>query len=202
MIRIIFALFVAWLEVPIPSSGQELCRHDFCGGISARTLAGTCLDDFSICDDQDDTTTDVCDGFRCQHTTENGGPVCFAEDCTPDCQGKECGEDDCGGFCGACGEGQGCSDFVCVSGATDGSCEAPLHLGENRTEMFVVTGDRVTVISTGDTSTSIHKLTPSCNTLTASPELIFTFQIPEGQTYGYDMRSYGYDTVLQLMKVW
>jgi hypothetical protein len=53
----------------------------------------------------------------------------------------------------------------------------------------------------GDTTQALHFETPSCNTLTASPELIFTFMVPEGKTYGYDMQLSGYDTVIQLMKV-
>jgi hypothetical protein len=61
-------------------------------------------------------------------------------------------------------------------------------------------GGRITVVTTGDTTSSIHIETPSCNTLTASPELVYAFEVPEGKTYGYDMRASGYDTVLQLMK--
>jgi hypothetical protein len=119
----------------------------------------------------------------------------------PDCQNKACGEDGCGGFCGACATGQGCSNYECITGQSDGSCEAPLNLGNTDTTRVIETDDRVTIITVGDTTQALHFETPSCNTLTASPELIFTFVVPEGKTYGYDMQLSGYDTVIQLMKV-
>ena len=59
----------------------------------------------------------------------------------------------------------------------------------------------MTIMTTGDTGTTAHVLTPTCNYLTASPELIYKFVIPQGSTYGYDIRAMGYDTVLDLMKV-
>jgi len=60
--------------------------------------------------------------------------------------------------------------------------------------------ERITFETTGDTGFGVHQLTPTCNFMTASPELIYTFTIPEGKTYGYDMQLSGYDTVIELMK--
>lgn len=60
--------------------------------------------------------------------------------------------------------------------------------------------ERIEMVVTGDTSNSLHVLTPSCNALTAAPELVYTFTVAEGAVYGYDIRSTGYDTVLQVYK--
>jgi hypothetical protein len=99
--------------------------------------------------------------------------------------------------------GQRCSNYECVTEQSDGSCEAPLNLGNTNatTAPVIETDDRVTIITVGDTTQALHFDTPSCNTLTASPELIFSCVVPECRTYGYDMQLSGYDTVIQLMKV-
>jgi hypothetical protein len=110
-------------------------------------------------------------------------PKCVSS-CVPDCTDKECGEDGCGGFCGTCDTGAGCSNYTCVEGNSPGTCDSPLNLGNSDTEFVVDTETRLTLITTGDTSDSLHVHTPTCNTLTASPELIFKFVVPSGKTYG------------------
>jgi hypothetical protein len=176
------------------------CVDGGCSGVSFFLVSGECSPLFSVCDDGDDSTESSCNASKCTHLVTGDDPVCFT-DCVPSCDGKECGEDDCGGFCGACGVGAGCSNFACVTGGQDGGCEAPLNLGNTDTIQVIDTDDRVTVITEGDTTQSLHRETPSCNTLTASPELIYTFEVPAGRTYGYDMQLSGFDTVVQLMKV-
>jgi hypothetical protein len=184
---------------------QELCGPvDFCSGLSARSVSGACQEKFYICEDGDNTTDSFCDKsrFQCSHTIKDpSSPVCYTE-CIPQCNGKECGEDGCGSFCGTCGEGQGCSDYICVSGSgSSGTCDSPYFLG-NATELpIIMTDTRLTIVTTGNTTHSINVETPSCNTLTASPELIYQFVVPAGYTYGYDFQLSGYDTVIQLMKV-
>jgi len=64
--------------------------------------------------------------------------------------------------------------------------------------------DRTTVVTQGDTSNSVHKMTPSCNYLTAAPERAYSFEVPaamvaNGAYVGYDIRVQGYDTVLEVM---
>ncbi|KAG7349079.1 glycosyl hydrolase family 16 protein [Nitzschia inconspicua] len=178
------------------STSSDLCSP----GISLPTIGGYCTSRFLLCDDGDETTQSTCVNSVCQHTTNLAdSPKCYSS-CVPECEGKECGEDGCGGFCGKCSDGTGCSNFICVEGVLSGTCESPLNLGNTDEETIIDTETRVTLITTGDTSDALHFHTPSCNTLTASPELIFKFVIPSGKTYGYDFRSTGYDTVLQLMK--
>jgi hypothetical protein len=110
-----------------------------------------------------------------------------------------CGEDGCDGFCGKCPSGIGCSNYTCVTGNAAGSCESPFFL-DGADNGIIDTDTRVTLVSNGDTTQGINQLVPKCNTLTASPEQIFTFTVPANRSYGYDFRSSGYDTVLQLMK--
>jgi hypothetical protein len=195
------------VQVPVVL-GQELCSasQGVCGGVSARMLSGACTDLFFVCEDGDAGTVSSClpDTSSCSHEVpaESDAPKCFTE-CAPDCENKACGEDGCGGFCAVCGVGQGCSNYECVIGQSDGSCDAPLNLGNTNTTTAPVieTDDRVTIMTVGDTTQALHFETPSCNTLTASPELVFFFVVPDGKTYGYDMQLSGYDTVIQLMKV-
>jgi hypothetical protein len=165
---------------------QELCAPvDFCGGLMGRELSGNCAAPFFMCEAQSDSVESSCDGinFRCRFSAKDGEPKC-STDCVPDCDGKECGEDGCGGFCGACGDGEGCSNYTCVSGIAAGTCASPFNLGNSDTETVIDTDDRITIITVGDTSQSFHIETPSCNTLTASPEAIYSFSVPPGRTYG------------------
>jgi len=183
-------------------AAQECGDSTFCNGVSLSTIGGGCSANVDICGDSDSNTRDGCDedSQTCSHTiidTTIVGAACFST-CIPDCEGKECGEDGCGSFCSACPEGSGCSKFVCIAGASEGSCENPYPLSVTDTEATVITGDRVEITTTGDTSTSAHVWTPICNFLSASPELIYTFVIPDGATYGYDMQLSGYDTVIEI----
>jgi hypothetical protein len=168
-------------------SSQEDCSlpTDLCSpGISLPTLSGSCSDRYLLCDDGDDTTESTCVNSYCQHQTIIADAPRCTSDCLPDCDDKECGEDGCSGFCGTCGEGMGCSNYTCVQGAQSGNCDAPLNLGNTDEETVIDTDTRLTLVSVGDTSDAIHFETPSCNTLTASPELVFKFLVPSGRTYG------------------
>jgi len=201
MMRLVVRLlFFSWTL----GSAQQLCGPalDICEGLSVQLVSGECKETFFVCDDGDASTQSSCqsDLLRCSHIATDGAPVCFS-DCEPSCEGKQCGEDDCGGFCGGCGDGEGCSNFECIAGLAAGSCASPLNLGNQDNETIIDTDTRLTMMTTGDTTQSIHIETPSCNTLTASPELVFKFVVPEGRTFGYDFQVYGYDTVIQLMKV-
>ena len=185
--------------------GQILCEtsRSLCEGLSVVATNGECMKPFLVCEDFDPSTESFCDSdaLRCGHVAVDDAPVACFSDCEPDCSNKECGEDGCGGFCGSCATGSGCSNYTCVAGQGTGSCLSPINLGNQATETVIDTDTRISIVTTGDTSQSVHIETPSCNTLTASPELIFRFVVPAGRTYGYDFQLSGYDTVIQLMKV-
>ena len=168
---------------------QSLCgNNDFCSVWQVTTTTGECSAGISVCDDGDDSTESSCEpnSSRCAHVKRDpeSAPVCFAV-CVPDCQSKECGEDGCGGFCGQCEDGFGCSNYACVSGVAWGSCSGPLNLGDRDFVPVVGTTERVTLTSFGDTSQSFHFDTPSCNTLTSGPEMVYAFEVASGMKYGY-----------------
>jgi hypothetical protein len=48
------------------------------------------------------------------------------------------------------------------------------------------------------TRTAPTRHTPECNYLTAAPELFYSFTLKAGTNVSFDIRTYGYDTVLQL----
>jgi hypothetical protein len=52
----------------------------------------------------------------------------------------------------------------------------------------------------GDTSEGVHINTPKCNSASTARERIYYFTVPAGKTVGVDIRSIGYDTVLELTK--
>ena len=104
------------------------------------------------------------------------------------------------GFCGECPFGSGCANGVCVEGVAAGTCASPLQLTEDGSTLTLSGSERITVTVAGDTGSALHVMTPSCNELTAAPELVYTFVVAAGATFGYDIRSTGYDTVLQLYK--
>jgi hypothetical protein len=70
-------------------------------------------------------------------------------------------------------------------GVASGSCTEPLNLGNGDEVPVINASERVTITAFGDTSQSIHFDTPSCNTLTSSPEVVFTFEVAGGMHYGY-----------------
>jgi hypothetical protein len=167
----VFFLLVAIVE------GQENCSTptDLCSpGISLPTFSGSCSDRFILCDDGDDSTESTCFNSFCQHQTVIADAPKCTPDCLPECEEKECGENGCGGFCGTCGESFGCYNYTCVQGAKSGNCDSPFNLGNTDQETVIDTDTRLTLFSIGDTSDAIHFETPSCNTLTASPELLFS----------------------------
>ena len=59
-------------------------------------------------------------------------------------------------------------------------------------------GQRLTVVTEGDTSPAVHVYTPLCNYLTAAPELIYNFTVKANTVVAFDIRTEGYDTVLQV----
>ncbi len=182
----------------------------FCNGISLPTTSGGCTPLDDPCDDLDDTTVDTCDEEyrRCYHVVASGDDAVCRVDCVSDCEGKDCGEDGCGSFCGTCETGEGCSGVgLCTVGTLEGTCNAPLNLGGGDSPYVLALpddGDRITVVTEGDTSNAVHLLVPSCNYLTAAPELVYAFEVPEelvadGASVGFDIRVHGYDTVLEVM---
>jgi hypothetical protein len=70
-------------------------------------------------------------------------------------------------------------------GVASGSCTDPFNLGNGDVVPVINASERLTITSFGDTSQSIHFDTPSCNTLTSSPEVVFTFEVAGGMRYGY-----------------
>lgn len=184
--RFLFASSVSLLLKGAVQSKTDCPSTSFCEqGVSLPLFADTCSEFFNICDDGDETTESRCLSTKiCSHKSKPDAPVqCFST-CKPSCEGKECGEDECGGFCGQCPSGQGCFQYACVTGSGSGSCKSPFFLGNLDSAPTIDTDSRVTIVTTGDTTQSLHVETPSCNTLTASPELIYQFFVPAGHVYG------------------
>jgi len=184
-------VFVVLMFVVLPAwrCHAQTCAvsDDICEGVSVALTSGDCSETFQLCGNRDPNVISQClNGGVCEHIAASGNNnVCFS-DCEPECENKECGEDGCGGFCGSCSEGRGCSNFTCVEGFAAGTCASPFDLDPSIYPSIInITDDRVTIVTTGDTTQAIHLETPSCNTLTASPELIYKFVVPEGRTYGY-----------------
>eukprot|EP00193_Tetraselmis_chui_P012849 CAMPEP_0177796722 /NCGR_PEP_ID=MMETSP0491_2-20121128/26925_1 /TAXON_ID=63592 /ORGANISM="Tetraselmis chuii, Strain PLY429" /LENGTH=653 /DNA_ID=CAMNT_0019319653 /DNA_START=159 /DNA_END=2121 /DNA_ORIENTATION=- len=165
----------------------------FCNGIERLRGNGTCyIPNKSPCDDGDDCTKDICDEgkMKCTYEVFPGCATCM-ETCTPDCSDKVCGEDGCSGFCGSCPAGLGCVAGECIASASDGTCGAPLF----------VLGNDINGVSVRELQLETGELvTPTCNAQTASPELFYVFTVPRGKSYGYDIRTTDYDTVVMLMK--
>ena len=219
-----------WDAGTVPNTSAtfaNLCDDGiFCNGISFLTTSGKCTKVVDPCDDFDDTTTDSCNEARkrCYHEAIVDASTCIT-DCVPTCTGKACGEDGCNGFCGSCAEGSGCQTTVsctgegdvavmtvtatCVAGMVEGTCDNPFNLGSDPSGEAKYTvefreEDLVTVVTSGTTSDSVHKMTPSCNYLTAAPERAYSFEVPaamvaNGDYVGYDIRVEGYDTMLEVM---
>jgi hypothetical protein len=93
----------------------------------------------------------------------------------------------------------------CPAGCTDPGTEGEMCSGNSTAPACTYNQlDRITVVTQGDTSNSVHKMTPSCNYLTAAPERAYSFEVPaamvaNGAYVGYDIRVQGYDTVLEVM---
>ena len=164
----------------------------FCNGIE-RAIDGTCLAvPANPCDDFSDCTTDVCheETKTCDHVPMGAScAVCRQENCTPDCAGRACGDDGCGGNCGACGGAMGCTPGgTCADATGAGTCTSP-HL------LAATSG---TQIVAGDTTTSVHQTTPTCNTTSTAVEDVWRFTITTPT--GIEAQSHGYDTVLSLRR--
>lgn len=169
------------------------CEVDelFCNGVE-RMVDGACVKLVEDpCDDGVECTVDSCDEATktCAHELTGDCAACQGEACEPDCGGKECGDDGCGGVCGTCAEGEGCASTVGTCAPADqlGTCAQPRALA-------LTLGDTVTV--SGDTSSAVHTLVPTCNSTSTAVEDVYEIVITE--TTGIDARSYGYDTVLSI----
>ena len=91
---------------------------------------------------------------------------------------------------------EGCTDPEAAGDPCSGVSTAPACKYKERNHTQVETS--------GTTSGSVHKMTPSCNYLTAAPERAYSFEVPaamvaNGAYVGYDIRVQGYDTVLEVM---
>jgi hypothetical protein len=166
----------------------------FCNG-DERYVGGACAAGPAPCDDGEACTTDECDEQRqlCARTPGVDCASCDRSDCTPSCDGKVCGSDGCGGVCGeACADGLLCIDGQCEdeTQAPPGTCLTPLPL---LAEGVALIG---THVITGDTSTGIHSVSPTCNAASDAKELVYTFTID--QVVGIDARMSGLDSVLDL----
>eukprot|EP01094_Clydonella_sp_ATCC50884_P018123 TRINITY_DN329_c0_g1_i1.p1 TRINITY_DN329_c0_g1~~TRINITY_DN329_c0_g1_i1.p1 ORF type:complete len:648 (-),score=160.71 TRINITY_DN329_c0_g1_i1:119-2062(-) len=176
----------------------------FCNGIERRLANGACAAPArGPCDDGVACTEDICIEAtqRCEHDASLCDEECFAN-CVPECGARACGEDGCGGFCGTCGAGTACLAGVCVEAVQDGTCAAPIDLVAPGTPL-----DGVFVVR-GDTSDAVNELVPSCNTITAAPELIYRLEVPQGAAVGMaaesiglpDSTGYEHDTVLEVRR--
>lgn len=200
----------------------------FCNGISHERTDSKCTPLLDPCDDGDVATTDTCDEptQHCTHTLTSAflTPNNFLEanlalmvagiTCKSMCERncsfadgtagtRACGEDGCGSSCGECSAGTGCAAGVCTAGSAEGSCVAPWNFHGDRTTPLVLslqTGEVQTITIEGDTTGTVHVLTPACNYLTIAPEEVYSFTVAAGASIGYDIRTSGYDTVLQIMK--
>lgn len=175
-------------DLPITRCGDGL----FCNGVE-RMIDGKCVKPAAgPCDDKSECTKDVCDetAQTCAHVVMDAScAVCEQEDCTPDCSGRTCGDDGCGGTCGSCTADQGCTPAgTCASATIGGTCATPRPLSVSFTPQVIG----------GDTSPSVHKTTPTCNSTSTAVEDVWTFTIT--QPTGIEAQSFGYDTVLSLRK--
>src|SRR5262249_26329025 len=141
----------------------------FCNGIE-RLVNGECIKvPADPCDDHEDCTLDVChEGPKtCDHIAVGAAcAVCKQTDCMPNCVGRVCGDDGCGGSCGTCGAALGCTvDGNCADATGLGSCAMPRPL-------TVMLG---TQFLTGDTTTSVHQTTPTCNSTSTALEEVWKF---------------------------
>lgn len=175
-----------------PGNHQEQPCDDglFCNGIE-RIIGGECVRaPVNPCDDFSDCTTDMCDeaSKTCEHIPVGAScAVCRQEGCTPDCAARMCGDDGCGGSCGSCGAAQGCTPGgTCADATGSGSCAKPHRLSVLST----------TQVLSGDTTTSVHQTTPTCNSTSTAVEEVWSFTI--NRPTGIEAQSYGYDTVLSL----
>lgn len=162
----------------------------FCNGIE-RMIDGQCVTaPLAPCDDGEDCTTDACEESTgmCTHVAMGAScAVCRGQSCTPDCGDRACGDDGCGGSCGACAEDMGCTPRgVCAEATGAGSCEQPRMLS-------VASGLQVLG---GDTTRSVHRTTPTCNSTSTAVEDVWQFTIT--RPTGIEAQSTGYDTVLSL----
>ncbi|HEX2686283.1 MAG TPA: lysyl oxidase family protein, partial [Kofleriaceae bacterium] len=178
----------------IAGCGDNLERpcddHLFCNGIE-RVVDGACVKaPADPCDDFSDCTMDVCHESTqtCEHIPMEGScAVCRQEDCVPNCAGRTCGDDGCGGSCGSCGGAQGCTPGgTCADATGAGTCTSPHPLSVSDTTQLLA----------GDTTTSVHQTTPTCNSTSRAVEDVWQFTITTPT--GIEAQSYGYDTVLSL----
>ena len=174
---------------------------DACIGRTVKLADGVCYNISAPCNDDQTCTNDVCssDGMCSFQTGEIECSKCMTT-CQTGCAGKECGNDPgegCAGtFCGTCQEGQACSaDQKCTSAEVPGSCTQPFSIVEGDT----ISKDETYTVA-GDTTLAAHILTPLCNFRSASGEHMYKFTIPEGKSFGFEIRTSGYDTVLSVMK--
>jgi hypothetical protein len=186
----------------------------FCNG-AERWLDGACrAAPRAACDDGNSCTADVCRETtgECHWSIDDSRADCLecsGDRCVPDCAGKSCGADGCGGSCGTCRAGDACLIDTCVA-ATEivGSCSrpvpllpptfAPVMLSESTPFEFTVTGS---------TLQSVNEVVPSCNSASDARDFVYTFDVPEGATWGIMATVHGtradggeYDTVLELRK--
>ena len=165
---------------------------NFCNGVE-RMIDGKCERPAAgPCDDSTDCTMDVCNEAdqTCSHVLmADNCAVCQQEDCTPDCAGRACGDDGCGGSCGECGDDMGCTPGgACAPATGTGSCASPRALAVSFS----------TQVITGDTTPSVHKTVPTCNSTSTAVEDVWVFTITEPT--GIEAQSTGYDTVMSLRK--
>ena len=182
---------------PIRGSTEVTCSDGvFCNG-DERWVNGRCAAGTPPCDDRQTCTTDTCEERTgvCAHTLGASCAACFAKNCNPNCRGAVCGDDGCGGSCGGCAFGQACLNGACAPATQPGSCSNPLPLiqpGESLLGKHVLTGD---------TSSGVNEVWPTCNSSSTAPEKIYTFTVGVNDgSVGIDARSHDFDTVLHLRK--
>ena len=166
----------------------------FCNG-AERLVDGACVHvPNDPCDDGAECTVDTCDEatMTCSHEPTGECAVCRVEACSPSCEGRVCGDDGCGGACGACGAAEGCTPAgQCAAATGEGTCASPRPIA------VMLGGANMQTLS-GDTSTSVHQLVPTCNSTSTAVEDVYSFTI-DAPT-GFEAISTGYDTVLHLRR--
>lgn len=194
--RVLVVLFLFCVVLVGVNCGDDLpgvCDDGiFCNGVE-RMINGQCARPATgPCDDSTECTMDVCNEANqtcTQVLMADNCAVCQQEDCTPDCSGRACGDDGCGGSCGQCGNDMGCTPGGACAPATGiGSCATPRQLA--------VTFGTQTI--SGDTTPSVHKTVPTCNSTSTAVEDVWQFTITEPT--GIEAQSTGYDTVMSLRK--
>jgi len=197
----VVSLYSFFVEVEVSCSGP------FCDGAIQFFINETCQSaPYPTCPyDIDNCAVSSCSADTRQCKTdwistskEPGCTQCIRCETWTGCDGKQCGSDGCHGLCGLCPSGLYCSEGSCIEVQDVGTCTNPHLLFQNLTDLSGIH------FVNGDNYKGYSSRVSKCNAGSTSKESVYSFVVPENQSYGIDVRSYGngmeMDTVLDVYK--